>query len=851
MQQNDDKSKPYFVKETEWKKRYELLLKQYQAEIKKNDICKKISEDLYDLSCLVCKTAENPTLKKAIILEQFCKSPLKTIKRIYMRIVHKIPFENHPLIHLEDQIYKIHSSVEALLAGNIAGDTKETVISRLQNESYRGIWIIGSLDMGWHEKFKQRHHHLAENLMKNGYLVFCAMNPAFPDDKTNYIRQIRDRLYLLNLNDPVKRKEILSLLILNSRKKVYYSLMPTEPGTTIEELLFLQKMGVTIYYDYFDELSKDIYPGITPQHIERHEFLINNPDVLICATSENLYKKAAVCNKNRVILSRNGVCLEDWYVPEETPPPDEMKEVLARGGKIIGFYGSFAPWLDYTMLRTLAEKRPDYNLVMIGYDYEWGHGAFAASRIFELPNVFIIPEQKYDNLKYFSRYFDVGIIPFRIYELTISVSPVKMFEYMAQGIPVVTSSMPECKRYKSCLIAEDPESFVAQVDYALTLHDNSEYQHILQKEAGENTWENISERILDFIETNAVLPLKANSKPLLTIAVPAYNMEKYLPDLMERLTYPMLMPYLEVILVNDGSIDGTLALCRHYANQYPNMVHVVDKENGGHGSCINAGIKHASGRYFKLVDADDYLDPDSLLQHLYCLSKSQADMVICNYHQFFTNGHIVPIAYTDRLKENLCYSTAELVDALHRDDTLTSYIHMHAITYRTDLLKNNQIRITEHSFFVDQEYITYPFRFVKTAEYQNIDLYCYRMGRPGQSVDPATITRKMGMHYNILQKLRARYGEKETQNDPVQEKYLLMILYHHTFYFLEHTDDESLFDEVMAWWRDPAFAATRKTYYKSLCRYFSSSFSGRKRVACIRNFIKRLPGYSTIRRCVK
>lgn len=817
-----------------WKERCLRLQRQVEHSEKAHE---QISGDLYELSRQVIEAGRSKPLKLALLLKRFRDNPPAAAGDLFARVVKKAPIETAPFALLEETIYRIHLNLENLRNNSFDAEEEEKeLLRRLSSGGYRGIWIIGSLDMGWHETFKQRHHHLADYLMKCGYLVFCAMNPAFQRDVTSYIRREQENLYLVNFNDRGKRDAILRLLIQNSKAPLFYSLMPTEPGTTIEDIRFLQSAGVTVYYDYFDELSKDIYPGVTPQHFERHQYLLDNPEVLICATSENLYRKAAGQYPERVILSKNGVRLEDWQIPEGSKIPPEMKPVLARGGKIIGFYGSFAPWLDYDMFKELAQKRPDYSIVMIGYDYEWGKGAFAASGLAKLPNVFIIPAQKYDNLKYFARHFDVGVVPFRIYELTVSVSPVKMFEYMAQGIPIVTSAMPECRLYRSCLIAETPEDFVKKIDEALKLRNDAEYQAIQKKEAAENTWETIAGRIMDFVEKSRPACSKT---PVLTIAVPTYNMEQYLPELIERLLYPPILADTEVIIVNDGSSDGSLKMAREYSRKYPDSIRVIDKPNGGHGSCINAGIAAARGTYFKLVDADDYLEPMALIRHLNLLKKSDCDMVICDYRQFFTDGSTAPVSYRDRLEEK-SYSQTELIRALHVDNIHLSYAHMHAITYRTGLLRDNKIAITEKSFYVDQEYIAYPFPFVRSICYQPMELYYYRLGRPGQSMDPAVIRKKLWMNHNILQNLQ-RFLLNAGEGGDELKHYLLNIIYHHSFFFLTYTDESEKFSDLMAWWSE---GIERRKYQRLLLLNFSSSLNKRdRRIRQLAWSRKYLPGW--------
>ena len=756
------------------------------------------------------------------------RHPLTGIRLMFRRVVRHIPVDASPLSGVLDGLSAVRGHLLEADRAYASGLT-ESFLRTFRKHSWKGVWIIGSLDMGWHERFKQRHHHLAEFLMKDGYLVLCAMNPAYEEDRTDVLREERlpgmpeGAFFLVNFNDRALFRRLTQEIALAFDGPVFYSLMPTEPGTTTEDIDFLQSLGIRIYYDYFDELSRDIYPGLTSLQTERHERLLRDPEVLICTTAPNLYWKAVAQRKKNVILSRNAVSLEDWKVPPDAPVPPEMREVLRSGRKIVGFYGSFAPWLDYGMLTELCVKRPGLQLVMIGYDYEWGRGAFAASGLANRRNVTIIPAQKYSDLKYFSRFFDVCVIPFRLYELTESVSPVKMFEYMAQGKPVVASPLPECKRCGPCLIAGTPDEFVRQIDRAMELKDDPAYQAKLRAEAAANTWRARADQIENFLES-AVPPRTAPETPLLTIAVPAYNMEQYLPVLLGKLEPPVLLRQIEILIVNDGSHDGTKDVALKAARRHPGCIRVIDKENGGHGSCINAGLREARGKYFKLIDADDYPDPAALLMHLNFLSKHDADMVICDYRRFYTDGSTMDISYADRLREGTEYTLETLGRALSIDRSHLSFIHMHAITYRTAVLREASLRITEHSFYVDQEYITYPLPFVKRILRQNIFLYHYLMGRPGQSVDPETARQRSGMNWNILKKIVA-FRETAGKTDPALRRYVREVLFHQTWFFLTYTDDPAHFAEILRYWKNE----DDQSYYGELVLHFSASLRTRDR----------------------
>lgn len=107
---------------------------------------------------------------------------------------------------------------------------------------------------------------------------------------------------------------------------------------------------------------------------------------------------------------------------------------------------------------------------------------------------------------------------------------------------------------------------------------------------------------------------------ILTITVPSYNAENYLLETIPTMLSISNIEKLEIIIVNDGSKDNTLAVAQNLKQNYPNTIVIVDKENGGHGSTINAGIKVATGKYFKVIDADDWVESNNLEQLIEYLS---------------------------------------------------------------------------------------------------------------------------------------------------------------------------------------------------------------------------------------
>lgn len=118
---------------------------------------------------------------------------------------------------------------------------------------------------------------------------------------------------------------------------------------------------------------------------------------------------------------------------------------------------------------------------------------------------------------------------------------------------------------------------------------------------------------------------------LLTITVPVYNVEQYIRQCLDSFLVADISNDLEILVIDDGTKDQSAFIAADYEVKYPNIFHVIHKENGGHGSAVNKGIENASGKYFKVVDGDDWVDPVSLKKLVLFLKKTDSDMIINNF----------------------------------------------------------------------------------------------------------------------------------------------------------------------------------------------------------------------------
>jgi glycosyltransferase involved in cell wall biosynthesis len=246
-----------------------------------------------------------------------------------------------------------------------------------------------------------------------------------------------------------------------------------------------------VVYEHIDEL--DVFPG-EPETLKRvHDEMIRSAD-LVVATADKLYEDIHTVRQD-VILCPNAV--DNVFIrrilDSTSEPPEELRDLVAQKKIIIGYYGALAKWFDYELLEQAAVNRPEYEFILIGPDYD---GSILTSGIMDKTNIQWLGTKPYIELPSYLKYFDVAIIPFKLNEITHSTSPLKLFEYMAAGKPVVTTAMHECKRYSEVLIAHDEAEFAVKLDEALKLCHNENYLQALEHVAQQNTWVMRAEAIL-------------------------------------------------------------------------------------------------------------------------------------------------------------------------------------------------------------------------------------------------------------------------------------------------------------------------------------------------------------------
>jgi len=235
---------------------------------------------------------------------------------------------------------------------------------------------------------------------------------------------------------------------------------------------------------------------------------------------------------------------------------------------------------------------------------------------------------------------------------------------------------------------------------------------------------------------------------LLTIAVPCYNSENYMSNCIESLLVGGEV--MEIIVVNDGSTDGTGEIAEEYAAKYPDIVKVIHQENGGHGAAVNTGIEHAEGFYFKVVDSDDWVSKESLLRILEQLSAmvsdhNRIDMLISNFVYEKTGSKHKKVMHYRNVFPTGKVLTWKKIGRFRKGQ----YLLMHSVIYRTELLHRCGLKLPEHTFYVDNIYVYHPLPYVRTLMYLDEDFYRYFIGREDQSVNEKIMVRRVDQQLKV------------------------------------------------------------------------------------------------------
>lgn len=286
---------------------------------------------------------------------------------------------------------------------------------------------------------------------------------------------------------------------------------------------------------------------------------------------------------------------------------------------------------------------------------------------------------------------------------------------------------------------------------------------------------------------------------ILSVVVPAYNSEDYLHRAVDSLLSEAAD--VEIVIVNDGSTDKTEEIANQYHEAYPDTVKVVHQKNGGHGDAVTTGLYAATGCYFKVVDSDDWVDSSAyrcVIKQLKQLTNDQqVDMVVTNYvYEKVGAFHKKRVTYKRAIPENKVFGWNE---TKFRQG---NYLLMHSIIFKTDLLKQINLRLPRHTFYVDNLFVFEPLQYVKRIYYLNVDFYRYFIGREDQSVNENKMIEQIDQQLFVNKKMIELYSYNQVEDESCRQylfQFLEIVTTVSSVLALKSNTEEDLWKKAMLW----------------------------------------------------
>ena len=288
---------------------------------------------------------------------------------------------------------------------------------------------------------------------------------------------------------------------------------------------------------------------------------------------------------------------------------------------------------------------------------------------------------------------------------------------------------------------------------------------------------------------------------ILTIAIPSYNSMDYMRNCIES-----LLPGgedVEILIVDDGSKDETPAIADEYEAKYPGIIRAIHQENGGHGEAVNAGLRNATGFFYKVVDSDDWVDAEAYQKILATLRElvgngSQLDMLISNFvYEKEGAKHKKVMKYTSAIPKEKLFTWKDV-----RHFSKGQYILMHSVIYRTQLLRDCGLELPKHTFYVDNLFVYVPLPYVKNMYYLDVDFYRYYIGREDQSVNESVMIKRIDQQIKVNKIMVDSYDLWKLQDRKLRKymfNYLEIITVVSTVMLIRSGTDENLEKKRELW----------------------------------------------------
>lgn len=499
---------------------------------------------------------------------------------------------------------------------------------QLRDFTRRGSAAAGQLQpdvicfsiIDWNFRF-QRPQQIMAQFAAHGHRVFyIKLDSTLPRQASPRfsLRQLRENLYEITLAasrlpligmEHVRGAHAEALLkSLDELRRGYFLYevigYVMSPSWTSVALETQKRWGWRVLYDCMDEWKG--FPGVSGKVARAEPRLVAGCDLLI-VTAQRLFEKW-YNHKRPMLLARNGV---DYDFYAERCRANRLLTGMDR--PIVGYYGAIADWFDLELMTEIARRRPNYTFILLG-----GILDVDVSPLKKLANVHLLGQQPYEMMPKYLFHFAACLIPFKINPITDATDPVKMYEYLSAGKPVVATALAELAPFSEYLyLARDREDFLHQLDQAVG-EDDPEMVARRRRFAAENTWASRYEKIIaNFKEAT----------PIASIIIVTYNNLALNKLCLESVFRNTAYTHFEIIVVDNASTDETQDYLRRAAAERENLHIILNNENRGFASANNQGIRRSTGRYIVLLNNDTVVPTGWLSRLIHHLQDSTVGLV--------------------------------------------------------------------------------------------------------------------------------------------------------------------------------------------------------------------------------
>ena len=386
-----------------------------------------------------------------------------------------------------------------------------------------------------------------------------------------------------------------------------------------------ERYGWRVVYDCMDEWAG--FPCVGEPVVALEETLVREADLTV-VTAGRLYEKLDG-RAARLVLARNGVDLEHYRRHY-----GENALLGQVGHPVIGYFGALASWVDVELLEAIARSFPQATFVLAG-------GVFDVdlSRVVALPNVRLLGQRPYDEMPRLLWHFDVCVIPFLVNDITEAVNPVKFYEYISAGKPVVAPRLAELLPYEAlCYLADGHGEFLKGIERALAEPEEDPRRELRRRVAEENDWRERYRTIHGAVE---------ETFPLVSLVVVTFGQLPLTRRCLESVLAGETWPRFEVLVVDNASPDGTSEYLRSLAASDPRVRIFLQERNLGFPAANNVGIRKAQGEVLLLLNNDTVVPPGMIGRLVRPLLRDRSLGIVCATTNFCGNEARVEPGYED------------------------------------------------------------------------------------------------------------------------------------------------------------------------------------------------------------